>query len=129
MLQKIDCILLRAENLEAAATYYQKVFGLHLLWRNGLQVGLSMPETDAEIVLCADPDLPLDASVHYLVDDVISSTRHFVAQGCTILVEPFEIAIGKCAIVADPFGNTLCILDRTKGALATGYGPAGEVAE
>ena len=28
-------------------------------------------------------------------------------------------AIGKCAVVADPWGNTLVMLDMTKGRLTT----------
>jgi len=126
VLRKIDCIMLRAESLDAAVAYYQTVFGLSLLWRNGLQAGLGMPETDAEIVLHADPDVPPEASVHYVVDDAPSAATQLAARGCTILVEPFEIAIGKCVVVADPFGNRLYILDRTKGSLAKGYGLAAE---
>ena len=126
MLRKIDCIMLRAENLNAAVAYYQEVFGLRLLWHKGLQVGLGMPETAAEIVLHGDPDVPAEASVHYLVDDVTSAAAHLAVRGCTILVEPFEIAIGKCVVVADPFGNRLHILDRTKGSLAEGHGLATE---
>jgi catechol 2,3-dioxygenase-like lactoylglutathione lyase family enzyme len=70
VLRKIDCVLLRVENLEAAVAYYQEVFGLRLQWRTAGQVGLGLPETDAEIVLESGPDLPAGASVHYLVDDV-----------------------------------------------------------
>jgi catechol 2,3-dioxygenase-like lactoylglutathione lyase family enzyme len=58
VLRKIDCVLLRVENLEAAVAFYQDVFGLRPQWRNGPQVGLGMPETDAEIVLEGGPALP-----------------------------------------------------------------------
>jgi hypothetical protein len=34
---------------------------------------------------------------------------------CHILVAPFDITIGKCAVIQDPFGTRLCILDLTKG--------------
>jgi predicted enzyme related to lactoylglutathione lyase len=122
MLRKIDCVMLHVEDLDAALAYYQKVFGLRLHWRNGLQAGLGMPETDAEIVLYSGPDLPPGASVHYLVDDVTSAVEQLAAQGCSVLVAPFEITIGKCAVISDPFGNTLAILDMTKGPLPEGYG-------
>jgi len=29
--------------------------------------------------------------------------------------DPFDITIGKCAVIEDPFGTRLCILDMTKG--------------
>lgn len=122
MLRKIDCVLLRVENLEAAVAYYQDVFGLRLQWRNGGQVGLGLPETDAEIVLESGAPLPTGASVHYLVDDVSTAVEHLAARGCSILVAPFEIAIGRCAVVTDPFGNTLGLLDMTKGPLPQGLG-------
>lgn len=28
---------------------------------------------------------------------------------------PFDVTIGKCAVISDPFGTRLCILDLTKG--------------
>jgi predicted enzyme related to lactoylglutathione lyase len=129
VLRKIDCILLRAEHLEAAMAYYQEVFGLRPLWRSGLQVGLGMPETDAEIVLHSVPDLPPEAGVHFLVDDVTAATEHLRARGCTIVVEPFEIAIGQCVVLTDPFGNRLHLLDKSKGSLPAGFGLASEAPE
>jgi predicted enzyme related to lactoylglutathione lyase len=122
MLRKIDCVMLHAESLDTAIDYYQRVFGLHLHWRNGLQAGLGMPETDAEIVLYSGPKLPPGARVHYLTDDVTSAVEQLAARGCTSLVAPFEVAIGMCAVVSDPFGNSLAILDMTKGPLPEGYG-------
>ncbi len=122
MLRKIDCVLLRVENLEAAVTYYQEVLGLRLQWRHGLQVGLGLPDTDAEIVLECGSALPEEASVHYLVDDVRAAVDYLEARGCSIRVVPFEIAIGRCAVVSDPFGNTLGLLDMTKGPLPQGLG-------
>jgi predicted enzyme related to lactoylglutathione lyase len=53
--------------------------------------------------------------VHYLVDDVMQALQHFQQHGCGILVEPFDIPIGRCAVIRDPFGTTLCILDMSKG--------------
>jgi len=129
VLRKIDCVMVRVEDLDAAVAYYQEVFGLRLHWRTGSQVGLGMSETDAEIVLHTEPDIPREASVHYLVDDVTSAVKHLAAHGCTILVAPFEITIGKCAAVADPFGNTLHILDMTKGPLPEGLGLGTESTE
>jgi hypothetical protein len=41
-------------------------------------------------------------------------------KGCRTIVDPFDIAIGKCAVIEDPFGIQLCILDMTKGPLKPG---------
>jgi lactoylglutathione lyase len=110
MLRKIDCVMVRVADLEAAGSYYARVFGLRPLWRDDSSVGMGMPDTDAEIVLHT-MDLPREWSVYYLVDDV----RSAVSGETQVLREPFEIAIGWCAVLADPFGNPVGILDMTKG--------------
>jgi predicted enzyme related to lactoylglutathione lyase len=114
MLKKIDCVMIRVDDLEAATAYYSEVFGLRPLWRDELSVGMGFPETDAEIVLHRNPDLP-NPEVHYLVDNVGEAVRLFQEKGCQVLVEPFDIPIGQCAVIQDPFGTTLSILDMTKG--------------
>ena len=115
MLRKIDCIMIRVGDVEAAAAYYARVFGLRPRWSADGAVGLGLPETDAEVVLHHDQAIPSSAEVYYLVDDVVAAVAHVAAQGCQILVPPFDITIGKCAVISDPFGTRLCILDMTKG--------------
>jgi hypothetical protein len=36
-----------------------------------------------------------------------------------VVAEPFDIPIGRLAVVADPFGNRLVLLDTTKGTYKT----------
>jgi lactoylglutathione lyase len=115
MLRKIDCVMIRVNDVEAAAAYYARVFGLRPQWSGDDSIGLTFPETDAEIVLHNDPDIPSSIEVHYLVENVIGAVAHLEAQGCQILVAPFPITIGNCAVIRDPFGTRLCILDLTKG--------------
>lgn len=115
MLRKIDCIMIRVDDIQAAAAYYAKVFGLRPLWSGDDAIGLAFLETDAEIVLHNDPEIPSPVEVHYLVDDVVATVAYYETQGCSILVAPFDITIGKCAVIQNPFGIRLCILDLTKG--------------
>lgn len=117
MLRKIDCVMIRVGDLDRAVAYYMRVFGLRRAWTRPSQVGMRMPETDAEIVLHTEDDLLSPAEVHYLVDDVTQAAAHFRANGCRVLVEPFDIEIGKCAVIEDPFGTRINILDMTKGPL------------
>ena len=116
MLRKIDCVMIRVDDIEAAANYYAEVFGLRPQWSGDDSIGLVFPETDAEVVLHNDPDIPSAVEVHYLVDDVMAAVKAYTARGCHVLVEPFDITIGKCVVMQDPFGTRLCILDMTKGA-------------
>jgi len=36
-----------------------------------------------------------------------------------VIVPPFEIQIGPCVVVEDPWGNLLVLLDASKGLLKT----------
>jgi lactoylglutathione lyase len=115
MLRKIDCIMIRVNDVEAAAAYYARVFGLHPQWSGDDSIGLTFLETDAEIVIHNDPDIPSAVEVHYLVDDVVDAVEYVVLYGCQVLVAPFDITIGKCAVISHPFGTRLCLLAMTKG--------------
>ena len=42
-----------------------------------------------------------------------------VELGATVLAEPFEIPVGRVAVVLDPFGNALVLLDLSKGTYDT----------
>jgi lactoylglutathione lyase len=119
MLKKIDCVMIRVDDMEVATAYYAEVFGLRPVWKDEISTGLAFPETDAEIVLHCSPDIPSQVEVYYLVDDVIAATQTLATKGCQILVEPFDIVIGKCAVIQDPFGTRLCLLDMTKGPRQT----------
>jgi predicted enzyme related to lactoylglutathione lyase len=63
-------------------------------------------------------DLPGDRGVQYLVDDVPEAVAMGRRAGCAVRQAPFEVAIGRCAVLEDPFGNTLCLLDMSKGPRA-----------
>jgi hypothetical protein len=45
--------------------------------------------------------------------------RLFLNAGGEAVERPFDIAIGRCARVRDPFGDVLVILDQSKGLLVT----------
>jgi lactoylglutathione lyase len=115
MLKKIDCVMIYVDNVDAAIAFYSRVLGLRPLWRDEQSVGMGFPESDAEIVLHDDATLPAKIDVHYLVDDVEQAVATLRTEGCTILIEPFDIVIGKCAVIRDPFDTTLSILDMSRG--------------
>ncbi|GCE12478.1 VOC family protein [Tengunoibacter tsumagoiensis] len=87
-------------------------------WLGDGSIGLVFPESDTEIVLHSDSGIPSAVEVHYLVEDVVAAVSLYEAQECQVLVAPFDVTIGKCAVIKDPFGIRLCILDMTKGARA-----------
>jgi lactoylglutathione lyase len=107
--------MIRVGDVPAAEEFYSEVFGLKPRWREGGAVGMGMPETDAEIVLHNNADIPNKVEVHYLVDDVVAAVKNYGEKGCRVLEQPFEVLIGKCAVIQDPFGTTICLLDMTSG--------------
>ena len=115
MLRKIDCVMIRVDDVAAAARYYERVFGLLPQWSGDEAIGLKFPDSDAEIVLHREDDIPGPVEVHYLVDDVLWAVDAATSQGCEVLTPPFDITIGKCAVIRDPFGVRLCVLDLSKG--------------
>jgi hypothetical protein len=54
-----------------------------------------------------------------VVDDADKAFALFLSAGGVCVQHPFDIAIGRCARVRDPFDNELVLLDRSKGRLAT----------
>jgi catechol 2,3-dioxygenase-like lactoylglutathione lyase family enzyme len=116
LFQKIDCIRLHVDNLDEALAFYRDRLRHELVWRSERAVGLRLPDTDAEIVLQTEER---GQEIDLKVESVDAATARFVEAGGAILVPPFDIQIGRCVVVADPWGNPLVLLDTSKGLLIT----------
>ena len=114
-LKKIDAVLIRVKDLERSAEFYIDVLELKRGWTDTehQMIGLLFPGNDTELVLHLDETLP-DPNVSYQVDDVLKFVEKYRRQGYTVLVEPFDIRCGKCAILQDPDGHSVEIMDITK---------------
>src|SRR5436190_1485443 len=111
LLRKVDCIALPVESLTDGLAFYTGL-GHEVIWRTETAVGLGLPDSDAELVLQVDrPDPEVDLTVD-VVEDAVD---RFVAAGGRVVVEPFDIQIGRCTVVADPWGNRLVLLDNRNG--------------
>ena len=115
MLKKIDCVMIRVDDVAAGEKFYSEVFGLKPLWREAGSVGMALSETNAEIVLHNNAEIPHKVEVHYLVDNVVAAVKYYAKNGCRVLAPPFDVLIGKCAVIQDPFDTTICLLDLTSG--------------
>jgi predicted enzyme related to lactoylglutathione lyase len=58
--------------------------------------------------------------VDLLVDSADRAAEFFLQAGGKVVVPPFDIQIGRCVVVEDPWGNPLVLLDTSKGLLKTG---------
>jgi catechol 2,3-dioxygenase-like lactoylglutathione lyase family enzyme len=111
MLQKIDRILLRVPQLEAAVKYYRDVLGMPLTRQAGNIASFKLIGQDTELVLHTDADLPGEAT-YFLVDDCRDLFRRRAELRLTFASAPVAVSRGYRATVKDPFGNVLLLLDR-----------------
>lgn len=58
------------------------------------------------------PTLPEDMDIHYMIEDKLSALPKYLHHGYSIAVEPFTTEDGRCAVLQDPSGTRLGILER-----------------
>jgi predicted enzyme related to lactoylglutathione lyase len=103
-------------DLDAGLAFYRDQLGHELIWRTETMAGLQMPESDAEIVIHTDQ---WGMEVNLLVASAPDGAAAVEQAGGRVVVPPFDIQIGKCTVVEDPWGNELVLLDLSKGSLVT----------
>ncbi|GHF54438.1 hypothetical protein GCM10017781_33440 [Deinococcus metalli] len=115
-LLKVDCLQIPVPDLDAGLRFYRDQLGHDLIWRTASAAGLRLPETDTELVLQTQrPEL----EVNLLVSSVDSAIATIVQAGGSVAEPPFDLQVGRGAVVQDPWGNRLVILDLSKGLLST----------
>lgn len=115
LLKCVDCIELYVPELEEGINYYSKL-GLKVLWKNDTSVGMGMEDDSAEILLQNERK---KMNVDFKVESVINAVDKIKEIGGEIICEPFDIPIGKCAVVRDKWLNEYVILDMIKGRYIT----------
>jgi predicted enzyme related to lactoylglutathione lyase len=117
VLQSVDAITIRVPDLDSGLRFYRDAMGHDLKWRNDEigQAGLKLPGSDTEIVLSTQ----LEYAPNWLVASAEEAARVIVQSGGTMIAGPLEIPVGQVAIVADPFGNVLVLVDMSKGRYLT----------
>ena len=116
LLRKVDCIRLYVPDLEAGLAFYRDRLGHELIWRSKTAAGLRLPESDAELVLQTEEQRQ---EVDLLVDSADEAAKRVEQAGGKVIVPPFDIQIGRCVVLEDPWGNPLVMLDMSKGPLKT----------
>lgn len=116
LIRKVDCLRLYVPDLEAGLAFYCDCLGHELIWRSTTAAGLRLPETDAELVIQTEEQRQ---EIDLLVDSADAAVKFIEQAGGKVIVPPFDIQIGRCAVMKDPWGNPLVLLDTSKGLLAT----------
>ena len=117
LIRKVDAVTIPVPVLDAGLAFYSDALGHQLRWRNDElgQAGLGLPESDTEVVLSTR----LSYEPNWLVESVDAATARVRDAGGRILHEPADIPVGRLAVVADPFGNVLVLIDLSKGRYTT----------
>ena len=112
-IKKIDAVMHRVGDLDEAIPFYVDVLGLKVGGRDESMAGMLFPGNDSELVLHADDSLS-NPNISFQVENVENFIEEYRAKGYKVLVEPFDIRCGRCAVVSDPYGNGIEIMDLTK---------------
>jgi len=114
-LRKIDSIMVKVSDLDSSARFYEEVMGLRRAWTDAenQMVGFLFPGNDSELVIHTGPGLD-SPSYSFSVEDVVEFCERFREQGYAVLMEPFEVRCGMYAVLSDPDGNRINIIDLTK---------------
>jgi hypothetical protein len=116
LFRAVDAVVVRVPSLEQGLAFYHDALGHQLLWRTETMVALGFGDSETELVLALD----VDAETDLLVEDVEDAVAVIAQAGGTVISGPEDIAVGKVAVVSDPFGNRLTLIDLTKGRLRPG---------
>jgi predicted enzyme related to lactoylglutathione lyase len=116
LIRKVDCVRLYVPDLEAGLAFYRDRLGHELIWRTQTAAGLRLPESEAELVLQTEDQRQ---EVDFLVDSADEAAKFVEQAGGKLIVPPFDIQIGRCVVLEDPWGNPLVLLDISKGLLKT----------
>jgi predicted enzyme related to lactoylglutathione lyase len=117
VLRMVDAVTVPVPDLDSGLAFYRDQLGHRLLWRDDTigQAGLGLPNSATELVLSTRQEY----APNWLVTSADEAAEAVRAAGGRILTEPFDIPVGRLAVVEDPFGNRLVLLDLTKGYYTT----------
>ena len=110
-MKRVGCVSFCVPDLDAGIEQYTQGLGLALLWRTQDSCGLGLPNDVTEVVLSTHP-VP---QVQFYTDSVEAALPRMLEAGFACREPPFDIDIGRCAVLADAWGNAFCVLDMTKG--------------
>jgi predicted enzyme related to lactoylglutathione lyase len=116
VLRAVDAVTVPVPDLDQGLACYRDALGHELIWRNDEigQAGLRLPDGQTEIVLSTS----LTYAPNWLVASVPDAVARILAAGGAVVVGPHAIAVGRLAVVTDPFGNALILLDLSRGRYA-----------
>lgn len=113
LFKKVDAVLVKVPDLDAGLDFYCNKLNHTLRWRSDEAAAVKLG--DSELVLHTN----LDPETDLLVDSVEAAVKEVVQNGGSVVLEPEDLPVGKVAVVTDPFGNKLTLVDLSRGLYQT----------
>lgn len=113
VLKKIDAVLVKVPSIQEGLDFYREQLGMQTLWKKEDMAAVRLGES--ELVLSTK----LDPETDFLVESVDRAVTVFEGSGGKVIVPSEDIPVGKVAVVEDPFGNRLTLVDLSKGLYQT----------
>lgn len=113
LLKRVDAVLVKVPSIQEGLDFYFAMLGHALLWKTDEAAALQLGDTELVLSTRFNPETDI------LVESVSHAVDMIVKAGGSIVVEPTDIPVGKVAVVKDPFGNTLTLVDLSKGTYQT----------
>ena len=117
LLRQIDAVTVPVPDLDSGLRFYRDALGHPLVWRDDTlgQAGLRLPDSDTEIVLSTG----MAYAPNWLVASADEAAEVFAASGGRVVTAPFDIPVGRVAVVCDAFDNVLVLVDLSVGRYTT----------
>lgn len=109
VLKKINAVLVKVPDIRQGLDFYREQLGLQPFWKKKDIASVHLG--DGQLVMSTT----LDPETNILVESVEHATAVFVKAGGKVVSPPEDIDVGKLAVVEDPFGNQLTLVDFSKG--------------
>ncbi|HMA69581.1 MAG TPA: VOC family protein [Candidatus Mcinerneyibacterium sp.] len=114
--KNVDCVRFYVPDLKDGLKFYKDKLGLNIIWKTKSAIGLGMGDKKTEVVIQNEDKWQ---EVDIKVDSVLKAVEEIKDAGGRIVNGPFDIKIGKCAVIKDPWNNKYVILDDSKGTFIT----------
>lgn len=113
VLKKLDAVVVKVPSIEAGLDFYREQLGMQTVWKKSDMAAVRLG--DSELVLSTK----LDPETDFLVESVEQAVAVIERAGGKMIRPAEDIPVGKVAVVEDPFGNRLTLVDLSKGLYKT----------
>ncbi len=113
LFKKVDAVVVKVPSIEAGLDFYCRKLGHALKWRKDDTAAVQLGDNELVLSTVLEPETDL------LVKSVEDAVAVITGNGGEVVVGPEDTPVGKVAVVKDPFGNVMTLVDLSKGTYST----------